>query len=46
VLPDTFVAIEGISKPERLKRKKIGISRFGSNTDYGIRLKRFHMSHA
>jgi ABC-type nitrate/sulfonate/bicarbonate transport system substrate-binding protein len=46
VLPDTFVAVEGTSNPEQLKRKKIGISRLGSNTDYGIRLKRCHMSHA
>ena len=38
LLPYTFVATEGIRNPEQLKGKKIGISRFGSNTDYVVRL--------
>ena len=40
---DEFVAVHfycdgGIRNPEQLKGKKIGISRFGSNTDYVVRL--------
>jgi len=38
LLPYTFVAISGIRSAEQLKGKKIGISRFGSNTDYVVRL--------
>ena len=38
VLPYTFVTIGGIRTAEQLKGKKIGISRFGSNTDYVVRL--------
>jgi NitT/TauT family transport system substrate-binding protein len=38
LLPYTFVTIGGIRNPEQLKGKKIGISRFGSNTDYVVRL--------
>jgi ABC-type nitrate/sulfonate/bicarbonate transport system substrate-binding protein len=38
LLPYTFVAIGGIRGAEQLKGKKIGISRFGSNTDYVVRL--------
>ncbi len=38
LLPYTFVAIGGIRTAEQLKGKKIGISRFGSNTDYVVRL--------
>jgi NitT/TauT family transport system substrate-binding protein len=38
LLPYTFVAIGGIRSAEQLKGKKIGISRFGSNTDYVVRL--------
>src|SRR5262245_37292593 len=34
LLPYTFVATGGIRSAEQLKGKKIGISRFGSNTDY------------
>jgi NitT/TauT family transport system substrate-binding protein len=37
-LPYTFVAAAGIRTPEQLKGKRIGISRFGSNTDYVVRL--------
>src|SRR6185503_5703505 len=37
-LPYTFIAAGGIRNPEQLKGKKIGISRFGSNTDYVVRL--------
>jgi NitT/TauT family transport system substrate-binding protein len=38
LLPYTFVATGGVRSPEQLKGKKIGISRFGSNTDYVVRL--------
>jgi NitT/TauT family transport system substrate-binding protein len=38
VLPYTFVTVGGIRTPEQLKNKRIGISRFGSNTDYVVRL--------
>jgi len=38
LLPYTFVAHGGIRTPEQLKGKRIGISRFGSNTDYVVRL--------
>ena len=38
VLPYTFVAAGGIRSAEQLKGKKIGISRFGSNTDFVVRL--------
>ena len=38
LLPYTFIATAGIRNPEQLKGKKIGISRFGSNTDYVVRL--------
>ena len=38
LLPYMFVATGGIRSPEQLKGKKIGISRFGSNTDYVVRL--------
>lgn len=38
LLPYTFVAVGGIRTPEQVKGKRIGISRFGSNTDYVVRL--------
>ena len=38
LLPYTFVVTSGIRSAEQLKGKKIGISRFGSNTDYVVRL--------
>lgn len=38
LLPYTFVAVGGIRGAEQLKGKKVGISRFGSNTDYVVRL--------
>ena len=38
LLPYTFIATAAIRNPEQLKGKKIGISRFGSNTDYVVRL--------
>jgi NitT/TauT family transport system substrate-binding protein len=38
LLPYTFVVAGGIRSAEQLKGKKIGISRFGSNTDYVVRL--------
>ena len=38
LLPYTFVTAAGIRAAEQLKGKKIGISRFGSNTDYVVRL--------
>lgn len=38
LLPYTFVATGGIRNAEQLKGKRIGISRFGSNTDYVVRL--------
>jgi len=38
LLPYTFIASGGIRTAEQLKGKKIGISRFGSNTDYVVRL--------
>src|SRR5262245_3086478 len=44
LLPYTFTAVGGIHKPEQLKGKKIGISRFGSNTDYVVRLALNHFA--
>jgi NitT/TauT family transport system substrate-binding protein len=38
LLPYTFVVTSSIRSAEQLKGKKIGISRFGSNTDYVVRL--------
>src|SRR6476646_9339916 len=38
LLPYTFVVTSGIRTAELVKGKKIGISRFGSNTDYVVRL--------
>jgi len=38
LLPYTFVVTSGIRTAEFVKGKKIGISRFGSNTDYVVRL--------
>ena len=38
LLPYTFVVGTGIRTAEQVKGKKIGISRFGSNTDYVVRL--------
>ena len=38
LLPYTFVVIATIRSTEQVKGKKIGISRFGSNTDYVVRL--------
>jgi NitT/TauT family transport system substrate-binding protein len=38
LLPYTFIVSGGIRNAEQLKGKKIGISRFGSNTDYVVRL--------
>jgi ABC-type nitrate/sulfonate/bicarbonate transport system substrate-binding protein len=38
LLPYTFVVTSGIRSAEQVKGKKIGISRFGSNTDYVVRL--------
>ncbi len=38
LLPYTFIASGGLRNAEQLKGKKIGISRFGSNTDYVVRL--------
>ena len=38
LLPYTFVTVGGVRGAEQLKGKKIGISRFGSNTDYVVRL--------
>jgi len=38
LLPYTFVVATGLRTAEQVKRKKIGISRFGSNTDYVVRL--------
>jgi NitT/TauT family transport system substrate-binding protein len=38
LLPYTFVVSSGIRSAELVKGKKIGISRFGSNTDYVVRL--------
>src|SRR5215467_8416771 len=38
LLPYTFVVTAGIRTAEQVKGKKIGISRFGSNTDYVVRL--------
>jgi NitT/TauT family transport system substrate-binding protein len=38
LLPYVLVAREGISRAEQLKGKKVGISRFGSNTDFVVRL--------
>ena len=38
LLPYTFVVTGGIRSAEQVKGKKIGISRFGSNTDYVVRM--------
>src|SRR5712692_6290252 len=38
LLPYMFVVTTGIRTAEQVKGKKIGISRFGSNTDYVVRL--------
>jgi NitT/TauT family transport system substrate-binding protein len=38
VLPYVFIASGGIASSEQLKGKKIGISRFGSNTDFVVKL--------
>jgi NitT/TauT family transport system substrate-binding protein len=38
LLPYMFVVTTGIRSGEQVKGKKIGISRFGSNTDYVVRL--------
>ena len=38
LVPYVLVAREGITRAEQLKGKKIGISRFGSNTDFVVRL--------
>src|SRR6266508_1663897 len=38
LLPYMFVTTGGIRSAEQLKGKRIGISRFGSNTDYVVRL--------
>jgi NitT/TauT family transport system substrate-binding protein len=38
VLPYVFIASSGITSPEQLKGKRIGISRFGSNTDFVVKL--------
>lgn len=43
-LPYTFVVTAGIKSAEQLKGKKIGISRFGSNTDYVVRLALNHFA--
>ncbi len=37
-MPYAFVARENINSPEQLKGKKVGISRFGSNTDFVVKL--------
>ena len=37
-MPYVLVAREGINSPEQLRGKKIGISRFGSNTDFVVKL--------
>jgi NitT/TauT family transport system substrate-binding protein len=38
LLPYVFVVTTGLRTAEQVKGKKIGISRFGSNTDYVVRL--------
>ena len=38
LLPYTFIVATGLRTAEQIKGKKIGISRFGSNTDYVVRL--------
>jgi NitT/TauT family transport system substrate-binding protein len=38
LLPYTFVVATGLKTSEQVRGKKIGISRFGSNTDYVVRL--------
>ncbi len=38
LLPYTFLTGSGVRTAEQLKDKKIGISRFGSNTDYVVRI--------
>jgi len=37
-MPYVLVAREGINAPEQLRGKKVGISRFGSNTDFVVKL--------
>ena len=44
LLPYTFVVSSGIRSAELVKGRKIGISRFGSNTDYVVRLALNHFS--
>lgn len=38
ILPYVLITESGITSAEQLRRKKIGISRFGSNTDFVVRL--------
>jgi NitT/TauT family transport system substrate-binding protein len=38
VLPYVFIASSGIASSEQLKGKRVGISRFGSNTDFVVKL--------
>ncbi|HMA81085.1 MAG TPA: ABC transporter substrate-binding protein [Candidatus Binatia bacterium] len=38
ILPYVLITGGGITNPEQLRGKKIGISRFGSNTDFVVRL--------
>jgi ABC-type nitrate/sulfonate/bicarbonate transport system substrate-binding protein len=42
-MPYVLVAREGINSPEQLRGKKIGISRFGSNTDFVVKLAAMQM---
>src|SRR5262249_12297408 len=44
LLPYAFIVTTGIRTNEQVKGKKIGISRFGSNTDYVVRLALNHFS--
>ncbi|HVO94118.1 MAG TPA: ABC transporter substrate-binding protein [Terriglobales bacterium] len=37
-MPYVLVARDGINSPEQLRGRKIGISRFGSNTDFVVKL--------
>jgi NitT/TauT family transport system substrate-binding protein len=37
-MPYVLVAREGINTPEQLRGRKVGISRFGSNTDFVVKL--------
>jgi NitT/TauT family transport system substrate-binding protein len=38
ILPYVFIAVPSITSGEQLRGKKIGISRFGSNTDFVVKL--------